>query len=385
MGRGQFEASGLHYSIGNGYSALGNEQAAATEYKEALRLLEAGPAALAAQCHKNLGSSLERLDRREEALKHYERALELDSNLNEAHFALGCHHHRLGEYPKALEHFDHIAFADNRLGKQQSVSGWRVNILFSLEDGKGAFREINQLLSNAKSEAWIWPVCAKQVAVFGRASTDNARLAVAFWARYLKAYPDDPSGIRESLLAALYLRSHGALSEAFETFKKRFERDIVHVRAEEAAFLWDRLGHWAQDDGNWTQAEACYRKAYELDGGHYGYCLGTALNFLGRYEESLPLLQAQAELLQPDAQSWHQLAAAYERLERTSEAILAYEKAIALDPDYDLAWFNLGGLFWNSGDWERARETWKIAVQRFPDHELAAHVLGHFRFLFVAE
>lgn len=110
---------------------------------------------------------------------------------------------------------------------------------------------------------------------------------------------------------------------------------------------WDRLGHWAQDEGNWEEAERCFRKAYELEGGHYGYCLGTALNFLGKYAESLPLLLDQAKLHQPDAKSWLQVAVAHENLGNSSEAIQAYEKALVLDPNYAQAMFDLGGVHWN--------------------------------------
>lgn len=46
-------------------------------------------------------------------------------------------------------------------------------------------------------------------------------------------------------------------------------------------------GSLAQDEGDWAEAERCFRKAYDLEGGHYDYCLGTALNFLDRFEESL--------------------------------------------------------------------------------------------------
>ena len=134
----------------------------------------------------------------------------------------------------------------------------------------------------------------------------------------------------------------------------------------------DRLGHWAQDEADWAEAERCFRKAYDLARGHYGYCLGTALNFLGRFEESLPILREQAERIQPDAMSWFQLGAAYGDLGQSAQAIDAYEKALALDPDYDLAMFNLGGAHWNRGEKIEALAIWTTAIDRFPDHELAA-------------
>ena len=109
---------------------------------------------------------------------------------------------------------------------------------------------------------------------------------------------------------------------------------------------------------------------------------GTALNFLDRFEESLPLLLEQAQILQPDAMSWFQLGVAYGNLSRAAEAIDAYEKALALDPDYDVAMFNLGGTYWNSHDLTKAAEIWKAASARFPDHKLTAKLKIEMPFLF---
>lgn len=45
-----------------------------------------------------------------------------------------------------------------------------------------------------------------------------------------------------------------------------------------------------------------------------------------------------------------------------------------LDPDYALAMFNLGGVYWNDGDLIAAARVWRLAIQKFPDHALAAEV-----------
>ena len=130
----------------------------------------------------------------------------------------------------------------------------------------------------------------------------------------------------------------------------------------------DRVGHWAQRDGNWSQAERAFRKAYDLESDEYGYCLGMALNFLDRHAEALPILLPQAETHQPDARSWFQVAIAREGVGDIDGSIAAYERALELDPEYDHALFNLGGLYWNRRDVRRALEIWKDAVKRFPDH-----------------
>jgi tetratricopeptide (TPR) repeat protein len=370
---GRHHVGSLQYSIGNGFSALGREEEAAKAYETAIKHLTREDDALPlAQCYKNLGSSHQKLGDGEKAAEYFHEALRHNPQLPEAHHSLGLHFHRKGEYGEALEHFDQVVFAEHTLGKRSSVSGWRINVLFNLGDGKAAFREISTLLSDAGDEVWIWPWCARQVSSFGRASPENARLSIPFWDRYLRAHPNCPSGIRERLLNKFYLRAEGqGAGVTYPTFKEEFENGIQHLQGEAAAFLWDRLGHWAQEDDNWDEAERCFRIAYHLAGGHYGYCLGMALNFLERSEESLPILLSQAEEIQPDDMSWFQVAVAYEKLRRERESIDAYQKVITLNPNYDLAWFNMGGVHWNAGEWEEASRVWKAAVDRFPDHELA--------------
>ncbi|MBB5720117.1 tetratricopeptide (TPR) repeat protein [Stakelama sediminis] len=383
IGLGRYHDASLHYTVGNGLAALGRDEEAATEYRKALENPGASPdAQLLAQTHKNLGSSLEKLGKEEQAAEHYREALRLSPNLAEAHHALASYHHRHGNYQEALDHFDKVVFLNDSLGKQASVAGWRINVLFQLGDAKGAFREINRLIVEANTHKWIWPWCARQLAIFGRASDDNARLALTFWDRLLAAHPHHPIGKREQLLAKFYLRAAGEdPGSTYSEIKVELETGIQRIETEACALLWDRLGHWAQDDENWNEAEFCFRKAYDLVGGHYGYCLGTALNFLGRCEESLPILQEQAETLQPDAMSWFQVAVANEKLGRTEESIEAYREALLLDPEYSLAWFNLGGVHWNNGDMKSASEIWKAAVEQFPEHQLSDRLRSEIPFV----
>ncbi len=372
---GRYERGSLHYTIGNAFSALGQEEDAKAAYKAAL----ADPAFahtpdLASQGHKNLGTSFERLGNEKLAVEHYREALRLNPHLPEAHNALAQFYVRQGEWKHALVHLDEAVFTDHTRAKTAGVAGWRANVLFNMGEGSAAFREINNLLIQADCEPWIWPFFARLVASFGRTTTQNARQALGFWHRYVGAHPETSGGRRELLLATLYLRAEGQdVRRTYAEFRAEFDRQIEHIDdKDEVAFLWDRLGHWAQDEADWAEAEFCFRKAYDLAGGHYGYCLGTALNFLGRFEESLPILREQAERIQPDAMSWFQLGAAYGDLGQSAQAIDAYEKALALDPDYDLAMFNLGGAHWNRGEKIEALAIWMTAIDRFPDHELAA-------------
>lgn len=381
---GRPQVGDLHYTIGNAFHALRNEQEAKRAFEAALTdpALAASPE-LAAQVHKNLGSSYALLGDHGQAVDHYREALRLNPDLAEAHNALGNHYVRLGNYENALRHLDQVVFSDKKQGRTSAVTGWRANVLFNLGDGRAAFREINGLVAQADRLPWIWPWCRRLVAGFGRATVDNARQAAPFWQRYVRANPEDRVARWELLMTTFYLRGQGEdVGKSYGEFREEFDRHIAHVETDHAALPWDRLGHWAQDNEDWAEAERCFRKAYELAGGDYGYCLAIALKELARFDESVPLLLEQAQIVQPDAMSWFQLAAAYASLRRWLEAVDAYERALALDPDYAVAMFDLGGAYWNSGDAVTAAEVWAAAIERFPDHELSAKLKRDFPLLF---
>lgn len=383
LGNGTFGDEGLHYSIGNGHTALGDEGAAIAAYKRALAHPDAtGNDEFRAQALMNMGTSYSKMGEGSIAARNYHLALDLNPYLPEAHYALACLYHRLGDFQKALDHFDAIVFTNGRPTTTYSIFGWRVNVFFNLGNGIAAFREINALIPLAGTESWVWPWCARQVSIFGNSSVENARLSRGFWDRFLKANPGHADGVRGRLLTKLYLRLNGEdVGTSFADFKAEFAPVIKTTESGSAAYLWDRLGHCAQEEGDWSEAESCFRKAYALDGGEYGYCLGTALNFLGRGQESLPILLEQAEIIQPDDLSWSQVARAHELVGDLRNCVRAYRKAINLNRQNAPAWFDLGGTYWNAGQVAEAARIWKKAIKLFPNDTLAVKVRRDFSFL----
>ncbi|WP_273802614.1 DUF4365 domain-containing protein [Proteus vulgaris] len=373
----------LYYSIGNGFTALKKDNEAILEYKKALKGLS-GDSKLKAQCYKNMGGSYSILGNESKAMECYQNALQLDPNLSEANYAVGMYYNKKGNYRLALEHFDAIIFPHNSPHKLTGLAKWRINTLFNLGDYRSAYREINSLLSTNENKEQLWAWCLILVATFCRTSIISAKLSLPFWERFLDIYPHNPDATRELLLAKNYLRQNtNEIFCSYEDFKREFELRILDVNYKDTAFLWDRLGHWAQDENKWLDAESYFRKAYNIEGGEYGYCLGVALNHLGRYKDSLPLLLEQAEKIQPDDFSWFQVAVSYEFQGCIAEAIEAYEKCLSLNEKNELALFNLGGLHWNSRNLEEASRIWKLAVMFYPDHELTHKLRADIPFILI--
>ncbi len=379
--RGGDEPSAL-YCRANGRLALEEREEAIRLYREAIRRIDGRIPELEAQCWKNLGSAVELEGDHDEARRCYERALSLAPDLMEAHFALGCSHREHGDLEAAIRHFDQVVWASDDVRPTVAARGYRIDVCFCLGLTEKAFDDIAAILPYADQHSWILPWCARQVYNHARTQPGSLMRAVRFWDAYLRKRPDDRAARRERLkcLGAARMRQQDT-GMTFSQYVAQVSALLAEDRVD-AALLWDRVGHWAQEDKDWRQAETHFRKAYSIEPNRYGYCLGTALNSLGRFDESLPILQEQATVHQPDAMSWFQVAVAQEGVGDFDGCKDSYARALALNPDYAEAMFNLGGTHWNHGAKEDAVRVWSEALQRFPTNPEAEQLRSEFGFLF---
>ena len=178
--------------------------------------------------------------------------------------------------------------------------------------------------------------------------------------------------IAEAFICESMLHEDGANTGTNLARFKEYAHAMLADPGTNAALVWDRVGHWAQTDKDWIEAEAAFRHAFDLEPSRYAYCLGVALNHLNRFDDALAVLSPAADAADADSVVWFQTAFAKERLGDIAGAADGYRRAIALEPGYALAHFNLGGVLWNDGNMHAAVSAWSEAIERFPDHEHAA-------------
>ena len=370
------------YCQANGYLALKNYNESKRLYKNAIELNNEKNPQLEAECWKNLGSVFELENDIQEAQKCYQIALQKSPDLMEAHFALGLSLLNEEKLVEALTHLDQVIWSVEEVIHSIDARGHRLKVYFRLEETEKAFTEIATILPHSDQCKWILPWCAQLVHNYTRTNPDAISHALRFWETYLRKSPNDLAAQKEYLLCLAHAKMLGLsvslnLQQYIEKVFKYFE--IAEV---DDSLLWDRIGHWAQVDEQWEEAESAYRKAFDLEPDKYGYCLGTALNFLKRFKESLPILRKQTNLNEHDAMCWFQLAVSQKGVGNIEECIQAFKRAIELDPEYALAYFNLGGIYWNQKNKNKAKEIWSEALKRFPSHSLAKKLLSEFSSLF---
>jgi hypothetical protein len=305
-------------------------------YKAALSSLESGNPAAAlsiltrvlAKAPENpmvlyyTGLCFQLLGRLEEAVGHYQAAIDILPGFVQALLNLGKTLQRLERYEKAIQCFKHIISIDP-------------------ENGLAAFNLGNSFLDvNQPDQAIHWLEIASTL-ISGNAPVYN------------------------NLGKAYMLKEDGAQAE--QLFKKAIEIDPGLSEA------WFNRAEIHSKNGRWHQAVDFYQQAIRLNprmSAALNNC-GNILRKLKRHEEALEAFQKVIEL-EPDlAEAYYNLGSTYRDIERFEDAVNWLSRAIQLKPDYAEAWNNLALTCKNCGDFQRALTYFNRALNINPDLAVA--------------
>lgn len=363
-----FAPFSLDYNQGNALGLLKRHQEAIAKYESALSQQPDF-----APCWKNLGTAYIDVGDRASAKHSFQQAITLNPRLFEARYSLATLAIEDQAYGDALAQLREIDVNELHSIQQSWVYGWLARVQEHIGDHREAIRAIESAIALVPDAEWPWLWGGRIHAIARREDRNLLDAARAFGERLVSRFPEQGE-------------IWGELGYTY--FQQRLDRPDAQLsrkcvvalsKAIDLGFLDgglipDRLGHVYMDSGELNQAESAFRLAADQDGPLFGYCLGVSLIKLDRYADALPLMTAAAEKHQPDAMSWGNVALCHDRLGERKKAISCYERAIEIDTDYAIGWFNLGGMYWNEGNLSRAVSVWQEALARFPDHELADDV-----------
>jgi tetratricopeptide (TPR) repeat protein len=149
----------------------------------------------------------------------------------------------------------------------------------------------------------------------------------------------EAANLQPEMLNADFYFDFGAASEQagkIEEAAKHFRRSIA-LDASNAARSYNYLGYmWVDRNENLEEAGQLIRRAVELEptNGAYLDSLGWLYFRQGKYEDALAtLLRAAEHLSEPDAVVFDHIADTYLKLGKSSEAVIFWKKALALDPE----------------------------------------------------
>ena len=126
---------------------------------------------------------------------------------------------------------------------------------------------------------------------------------------------------------------------------------------------YNDLGFLLYQQGQYAEAAEQYATVLALDNTNLrGYQnLAAAQMMAGDFAAAAPTYQRAIEI-EPQASTFSNLAMMHYYLGRTSEAVAAIERSIALAPNDHLAWSNLGDILWADGQRQEATEAFSKAL-----------------------
>ncbi len=144
------------------------------------------------------------------------------------------------------------------------------------------------------------------------------------------------------------------------------------------AGAWFRLGNAYARNEQYRKAEESYREALSIDPGleEVLQALGAASFNQGNYRNALVYFTKYHALSPDDSLRNYDLGNVFLQLQEYDKAIAAYQRAIANSASFDLAYYNLGVCFARTGKGAEAEEIYQLLVKK--NNYLAVSLKNHF-------
>jgi Flp pilus assembly protein TadD len=257
-----------------------------------------------AVAHDNLGVTLQKLGRLEEAATSYRQLITLQPDNAEAHNNLGTMLQNLGRFEGAETSYRQAVVLKPDLAVAHYNLGVTLQKLGRLEEAEA-----------------------------------NSRQAIAL----------DPGYVEAHINLGVTLQKLGRLEESEASCRKAL------VLKSDSAEAYVNLGVVLNDLGRLNEAEASCRQALGLepDSVEIYINLGITLRRLGRLEEAEASYRQALVLQSNSAEAHNCLGVTLQELGRLDEAEASYGQALALQSDYAEALKNLGVLLLESGQFKK--------------------------------
>ncbi len=303
------------------------------KYEEAIKTLTLiiksdVPDDIKAGAYNNRGLAKHDLERYEEAIRDYDKAIELQPDYAAAYHNRGLAKNSLQRYEEAIKDYDKVI----ELQPEDAEAYHNRGV------AKYDLQRYEEAIADYDKAIELQPKLAKAYYNRGLAKHDLERYeeAIADYDKAIELQSEDANAYNNRGLA-----------------KYNLERD------EEAIRDYDKAIELQSEDA----------KAY--------YNRGLAKYNLERDEEAIRDYDKAIELQSEDANAYNNRGLAKHDLERYEEAIRDYDKAIELQPKLAKAYYNRGNAKCSLGSYEEAIEDYDKAIALQPDYAKAYNNRGN--------
>ena len=330
-----------YYGLGLAYTGLEKFDNAIAAYQRAI-----ASAPDSAYTHAALGSAYANTHRYAEALEAYKTAVALDSDDKMIHHQLGNVYSKRGEHAAAIRHqLKAIAIAP-----QFGAAHYQLGLLY------------------AQEKRWDDAINAYRTAY----QNDPTLVEVLYNLAQAHLRTGDTVAAREQM--ALFEERKAALTPLHE-LRGALQRTQGST---ERAQILANIGRFYLKDGSYEKAVSAYQKAIGMDpqlvSAYNG--IGVAYTMLGKYSAAIAAQQKALEI-QPDFTKAHAgLGLAHFRENKIELALEHYRQAVVLDPQFLEAHLKIAMILLHQKRYAEATDAYLTVVALNPDDAEAHHNLG---------
>ncbi|MTJ31937.1 serine/threonine-protein kinase [Aphanizomenon sp. UHCC 0183] len=301
----------------------------------------------------NQGNTLIQLQRYEEALATYEKAIDIKSDYPQALYGKGKALFQLKKYQESLIAYDQaIQIQPNYL------EAWtnRGFVLVRLKRYPEAIATVDKVLQLKNDDPKVWQLKGD---IFIKISQYND--AIKAYEQAINFQADNPELWYKKGLAFQNLKQY---EEAITSYKKTVELKSDHELA------WYNLGNCLVNLNRYEFALQAYDQAVQYNPNNSAAWLSRSniLMTLRRYSEAIDSFTQVIKTNPQQYQAWYNRGWAFHQVKRYGEAIESYKKAISLKGNDYLVWYNLGNTQYNLQKYQEAIASYNKAIRYKPNH-----------------
>ncbi|MDB9452590.1 serine/threonine-protein kinase [Dolichospermum circinale] len=301
----------------------------------------------------NQGNTLIQLQRYQEALATYEKAIDIKPDYPQALYGQGKALFQLKKYQESLIAYDQaIQIQPNYL------EAWtnRGFVLVRLKRYSEAIATVDKALQLKNDEPQVWQLKGD---IFIKISQYND--AIKAYEQAINFQADNPELWYKKGLAFQNLKQY---EEAITAYKKTVELKPDHESA------WYNLGNCLVNLNRYEFALQAYDQAVQYNQNNSAAWLSRSniLMTLRRYSEAIDSFTQVIKTNPQQYQAWYNRGWALHQVKRYGEAIESYKKAISLKSNDYLVWYNLGNTQYNLQKYQEAIASYNKAIRYKPNH-----------------
>ncbi|MBW4612685.1 MAG: tetratricopeptide repeat protein [Desmonostoc vinosum HA7617-LM4] len=309
-----------------------------------------------AQGWNGQGKTLFALKEYKQALASYDRAIQIQPDYLEAWSGRGFALINLRRYQEAIASFDRAIQLKDDDSKVWNAKGDALISLNEYDNAIKAYEQAIELQSN-DYEAWYKKGLALQ-------NLKRYEDAITAYEKVVELKPDYEQAWYNWGNSLVNLRRY---QDAFTAYDKAVQYKSDYYQA------WLSRGNILINLQRYPEAINSFNQVIKYNPSNYQawYNLGWSLHQTQRYAEAIESYNKATALKRNDYQLWYNIGNSQYNLNKYAEAIASYNKAVRFKPDHYESWYSKGNALLNLKRYQEAIASYDQAIKYKPNYQQA--------------